>query len=310
MKYRYLAGLVFVALLILLACSSTSNTITSNGTGTLYYTTQGDSSVWAYSLALANGSLTQIGDTLGTGTFPTAIALAPSLNALFVLNQASDSISSYSIDSTGVLTPITGTVATGKIPTAIAINPGGNYMFVANEGSNNVSAYSVSGTTLTPVAGSPFTTIPLGSTAPTAPTALVVSASGNFLYVTNNATGTLAAFSINTGKLTPLGQSPYTVGTAPSGIGIVPSGAFLYVANSGSNNVSAFAICDKVVTSCASSNVPDGTLTALTGSPFTLGSGDTARSRSPPTRISLFSTCSAKDRTRFRNFLTARAPGN
>ena len=273
MKFRYVAGLIFVALMFLLSCSSTSNTVTSSGTGILYYTTQGDSSIWSYSLALASGSLTQIGTNLGTGSFPTAIVLTPSLDALFVVNQESDSISAYSVSTNGILTAVSGTVATGKMPTAAAIAPGGNFLFVANEGSNNVSAYSVSGTTLTPVAGSPFTTIPLGTTAPTGPTAIVVSATGNFVYVTNNFTGTLAAFSIKNGVLTPLGQSPYTVGTAPSGLGIVPSGAFLYVANSGSNNVSAFAICDKVVTSCATPNTPDGTLTPVSGSPFSLSSG-------------------------------------
>lgn len=273
MKFRYLACLVAVSLLILLACSTTSNTVTSNGTGVVYYTTQGDSSLWSYSLALANGSLSQIGTTLGTGSFPTAIALAPSLNALFVVNQASDTISAYSIDTNGILTPASGTTKTGSMPTAIAINPGGNYLFVANRGSNNVSAFSVSGTTLTEVAGSPFTTIPLGTTAPTGPSGLLVSASGNFLYVANNFNGTLAAFAIHSGALTPLGQSPYTVGTAPSGLGIVPSGAFLYVANSGSDNISAFAICDKVVTSCAIPNTPDGTLTPVPGSPLTLASG-------------------------------------
>lgn len=273
MKFRYLACLIVVPLLMLLACSSTSPTATSSGTGVLYYTTQGDSSIWAYSLALASGSLTQIGSTLSTGSFPAAIALTPSLNALFVVNQASNSISAYSIDTNGILTAVSGTVPTGSMPTGIAVNPGGNFLFVANQASNNVSVFSVSGTSLTAVSGSPFTTIPLGTTAPTGPIAVAVSATGNFLYVANNFTGTLSAFSINSGVLTPLGQSPYTVGTAPSGLGIVPSGAFLYVANSGSNNISAFAICDKVVTTCADPNHPDGTLTPVSGSPFSLGSG-------------------------------------
>jgi 6-phosphogluconolactonase len=273
MKFGYLLCLIVAALILVLACSSTSNVVSPSGSGLIYYTTQGDSSVWSYSLALSSGSLTQIGTNLGTGSFPTALALAPSLDALFVLNQASDSVSAYSIDPSGILTVAGGSVSTGKMPSAIAINPGGNYLFVANEGSNNVSAYAVSGTTLSEVAGSPFTTIPVGTTAPTGPTAVVVSGTGNFLYVANNFTGTLAAFSISSGKLTPLGQSPYTVGTAPSGLGIVPSGAFLYVANTGSNNVSAFAICDKAVTTCANPNSPDGTLTQVTGSPFSLGSG-------------------------------------
>jgi 6-phosphogluconolactonase len=273
MKYRYLAGLIFIALIILLACSSVNSTAVSNGTAVLFYTTQGDSSIWNYTVALANGSLTQVANPLPTGNFPAGIALAPSIDALFVINQASNNVLAYSTDVNGDLVSTSTNVATGKMPTAVAIDPAGQFLYVANEGSNDVSVYSVSGTNLTPVPGSPFTTIPPGTTAPTGPVGIVVSATGNFVYVANNFTGTLAAFSAKSGVLTPLGASPYTVGTAPVGLEIVPSGGFLYVANSGSNNVSAFAICDKIVTSCASPNSPDGTLTAVTGSPFSLASG-------------------------------------
>ena len=270
MKFRYLALLIGVSL-IMLSCSST-NLGTATGTGILFYTTQGDSSVWSYQVALGSGSLTQIGVQLSTGSFPNAIAFTPSFNALFVLNQASNSISAYGLDSSGNLTETTSTATTGKMPTAMTIDPAGQFLYVANQASNDVSVFSINGTALTAVKGSPFTTIPPGTTAPTGPSGIAVSATGNFLYVSNNFNGTLAAFSIKSGALTLLGQSPYTVGTAPVGLEIVPGGAFLYVANQGSNDVSAFAICDKVVTSCANANSPDGTLTSL-GLPFTLGTG-------------------------------------
>jgi 6-phosphogluconolactonase (cycloisomerase 2 family) len=68
------------------------------------------------------------------------------------------------------------------------------------------------------------------------------------------------------------------VGTAPIGVAITPDGGFLYVTNSGanSNSVSAFAICNQVVTTCSSPNHPDGTLTAVFGSPFSSGLGPVA----------------------------------
>jgi 6-phosphogluconolactonase len=277
MKFRYLALLTCVALLILLGCSTTSSTIVSNGTALLFFTTQGDSNIWSYSVVLANGTLTQVTQPVSTGSFPAAIAIAPSLNALFVVNQSSDTVSAYSLASSGVLTPATTAANTGSRPTAVAIDPAGQFLYVANQGSNNVSVFSVSGATLTPVKGSPFTTIPPGSTAATGPTAIVVSATGNFVYVANSFTNSLAAFSAKSGVLTQLGTSPYTsadgIGVTPSGLGTVPSGAFLYVANQGSNTVSGFAICDKVVTSCESPDHPDGTLTPIAGSPFSLGTG-------------------------------------
>jgi 6-phosphogluconolactonase len=272
MKFRYLAALVFVSTMILLACSSVNTTAVSNGTGLLFFTTQGDSSIWSYQIVLANGSLNQIIQPLSTGSFPSGIALAPSFTALFVANRASDTVTSYSVTNTGVLTAGS-TAKTGTRPTALALDPAGQFLYVANQGSNDVSAFSVSGTTLTPVKGSPFTTIPIGTTAATGPSAIVVSLTGNFVYVADNFTQTLSAFSASSGVLTPLGTSPYTVGVSPAGLGIVPSGGFLYVANQGSNNVSGFAICDKVVTTCQVPNKPDGTLTPITGSPFSLGTG-------------------------------------
>jgi len=133
------------------------------------------------------------------------------------------------------------------------------------------------------VAGSPFTTIPVGLSYPngTLPAAVAVSPSGNFLYVANQLANFVSAFAINStsGALTPLPVPFYDDGqTSPTGLAVTPNGGFLYVANAGanSNNVSAYAICDKVVTSCVNPNSPDGTLTAVTGSPFPAGLGPVA----------------------------------
>jgi 6-phosphogluconolactonase (cycloisomerase 2 family) len=59
-------------------------------------------------------------------------------------------------------------------------------------------------------------------------------------------------------------------------MGVTPDGGFLYIANSGSSNVSAFAVCNQVVTSCSNPTSPDGTLTPLSGSPFSAGLGPTS----------------------------------
>jgi len=168
------------------------------------------------------------------------------------------------------------------MPMGLAIDPAGKFLFVANQVSSNISVFSISGTSLTKVSGSPFTTIPAGTTTGTDPAAVAVSPSGNFLYVANQSANNVSAFSISSsGALTVLGQPPYDVGVAPSGLGLTPSGGFLYVANSVSNTVSAFAICDKVVTSCADANHPDGTLTAVTGSPFPAGIAPVAIAADP-----------------------------
>jgi len=295
MKCRFLLcllGLSFLSLSLctLVACSSRSATSAGVGTGLLWYATQGDSSLWAYTVALGNGTLTQVGSRVSTGSFPLSIALTPSLNTLFVDNGVSRTISAYSIASGGGLTAASGTTKTEPTPMGMAVDPAGKFLFVANQGSfsltqpGTISVFSISGTTLKPVAGSPFKTEVPGDVTGSGPVAVVVSATGKFLYVANNFSGTVTGFTIgSSGALTQFPTPPYIVGTAPAGLAITPGGAFLYVANSSpvSNNVSAFAICDKVVTSCANPNRPDGTLTPVLGSPFAAGLGPVAIAADP-----------------------------
>jgi 6-phosphogluconolactonase len=283
MRIRILSALLAMSLCGSLACTSRSTTAaTTINTAVLYLASQGSASIQVYTGTTSNGVISPDGNPLPTGGMPFAIAITPSLNALFVDNNASDTISAYTVNSDGSLTAASGTAKTGTMPKGMAIDPAGKYLFVANQGSSNISVFSISGTTLTEVSGSPFTTIPPGSTVATLPTAVAVSATGNFLYVANNFTETVSVYSIgSSGALTPLGPPPYTVGIAPSGLAIPPGGGFLYVANSGSNNVSAFAICDKVTTSCASPSSPDGTLTPVAGSPFSAGIGPVAIAADP-----------------------------
>lgn len=283
----YFRLFLLVGLCALVACSNRVLTPGPIGTALLYLVTQGNSSVQAYTASTSNGVIDPQGDLLPTGSMPYALAITPSLNTLFVDNNNSDDIYSYTVNSGGTLSAGSKTAdrggSTPSMPTGMAVDPAGKFLFVANQGSSTVAVYSISGTTLTEVGGSPFTTKTPGNPTETQPTAVAVSASGNFLYVANNFTSTVSVFKIgSSGAITQLqGAAPYTVGLSPSGLGMVPSGGLLYVANSGSNTVSAFAICDKVVTSCADPNHPDGTLTPVAGSPFPAGIGPFAIAADP-----------------------------
>jgi 6-phosphogluconolactonase len=282
MKFRFLAYVLLpISLFCLAACSSNSGTNTS-GTGVLYVTAQANTTVSAYIVTQSTGALSTNGQSIGTGSDPSAIVLSPAADALFVANRGSNSISSYTINSGGSLTAASATTPTGKRPVGLAIDPGGKFLFVANQLSSDISVFSINGTALTQVPGSPFTTIPAGYSYPngTLPAAVAVSRTGKFLYVANQLANFVSAFSINstTGALTALGVPFYNVGIAPSGLGVTPNGGFLYVTNAGadSNNISAFAICDALVTSCVNPNSPDGTLTTVAGSPFPAGLGPVA----------------------------------
>ena len=276
MRLRFSACLLFISLCGLLACSN-SSIVTTNGTGVLYIAAQGDNTLTAYTVTLSNGSLSILGSALSTGSSPFAIAVSPARNAIFVDNTVSQTVSSYTVNADGSLTAVSGTAKTGLMPMGMAIDPAGKFLFVANQGSSTVSVFSISSASLTEVTGSPFSTIPAGTTLATGPASVVVSASGNFLYVSNTFTSTVSAYAISSsGSLTALGGSPFAVGLSPTGMTLPPTGAFLYVANSGSNNISAFNICDKVVTSCTDVNNPDGKLTPVAGSPFSDGGSPVA----------------------------------
>jgi 6-phosphogluconolactonase len=278
MKFCLVGCLLLAILLFCLAgCSNNSRSATT-GISYLYVTAQANTSISAYTVTQSSGALTSIGNALGTGSVPSAIAVTPSGTTLFVANSGSSNISGYTINSDGTLTAASATTPTGTTPTALAIDSGGKFLFVANQGSSDVSVFSINGTGLTQAPGSPFTTIPSGLSYPngTLPAAVAVSASGKFLYVANQLANFVSAFSINSpsGALSPLGVPFYDDGqTSPSGLAVTPNGGFLYVANAGanSNNISAYAICDNVVNSCANPNAPDGTLTRVTGSPFSAG---------------------------------------
>jgi 6-phosphogluconolactonase (cycloisomerase 2 family) len=235
--------------------------------------------VSSFQVDLGMGGLSDhsAGVSTGAGSAPIAMVITPNGNTAFVANQGSDDIASFTIDSDGMVgaggtnQPIIG----GSNPASLAVDSGGAFLFVANQGSDNISVYSISGTGLTEVAGSPFPTDP-------DPVAVAVAANTNFLYVANNLNGTVSAYSFDSlGALTPVPGSPYTTGgITPSGLATAATanGAFLYVANSGSNNVSAFVICATVTTTCL---VPDGSLTLVSGSPFSAQLGPTALAATP-----------------------------
>jgi 6-phosphogluconolactonase (cycloisomerase 2 family) len=273
MKWRVLAGLalLFVASLIL-SCSSTSSTTTSSGTGLLFVTTQGNLTLTSYGIALSSGSISGI-TAISTGTNPSAIAVNPGLNTLFVSNAGGNFVTSYTLNSDGSLV-VGANTDTGTNPMGLTVDPSGSFLFVANEGSSNISAFSISGTTLTPVDGSPFTTIPAGTTVPTGPVSVAIPPTGNYLYVANEFTNTISVFAYDaSGALSPIGGSPYaacaapSVCIAPAAVAISQNGTFLFSANEGSNNVTSFALC---VVASATCPTPNGTMTQV-GTPVAAG---------------------------------------
>lgn len=278
-RFRFLAGIVLPVLLLGLIACNNSTSSSSSGTGVLYVASQGDTSVSTFSIDLTKGLLTASGTAVATGSVPSAMLLAPSGTALFIANSGTNDISAYSVKSDGSLAAAGATQPAGMTPLAMAMDSGGKFLFVANQGlqidpnSGTVSVFAVSGTTLAEVSGSPFRVAVPGAPGGTGPSGLAVTPDGKFLYVANQFDSTLTKFSVDASGVLTLGPV-VPVGTTPSAVGMTPDGGFLYVGNA--STVSAFAICNQVLTSCNDPNSPDGSLTAVAGSPFSAGIGPVA----------------------------------
>ena len=86
------------------------------------------------------GTIATNGQGLGTGTMPSAMIMAPSGNALFIANSATNDITPYTVKSDGTLTAGSGTVATGMTPLSMTMDSAGHFLFVANQGQQSTPA--------------------------------------------------------------------------------------------------------------------------------------------------------------------------
>jgi 6-phosphogluconolactonase len=246
------------------------------------YVTNSGTTNNAYAFKSASGVL-DTPNLVTHGSGRAAIAAVGGKYVLIASNGSTNSIASYSINSTtGALTYVSGAL-TGNAPFAIAVHPSGSFAYVVNEVSNTITAYSVGADgTLASMYASPtaatITTLPL-------PVAIAIDPSGNYAYVANvnntsvcgvsgsSLLGCISAYKIDpdTGALTLVpansgGGTYIPTGIAPSSIAIDPSGKYLYATNLNDTIVSEYTI---------------GTGGALTGTSFTTGAGSSSIAISP-----------------------------
>jgi DNA-binding beta-propeller fold protein YncE len=133
------------------------------------------------------------------------------------------------------LTPVAGSpYAPAELqPWALALDPSGQYLYVANSASSIVSTYGIgAGGALTLDVSTASTGAPTNR-----PFALAIDPAGPYLYVgtDDNLNGTLEAYSINAGVLSPvtgvLGSSTYPSGNIPYSVVFDPTNSLVYAAN-------------------------------------------------------------------------------
>ncbi len=245
------ASLLIVALtggMMLSACSGSSKRQTA------FVTTPFNKGVTAFRVNTNTGSLSQIlGSPYQTGVSPTAIRVHPTGKFAYVSNAGENTISLYTIGSTGALTEVTPRTVTGDQPSDLLMDPSGQFLFCVNSAGNSVSSFTIDGKSgaLSPV-GTPV------QTAGFTPLRGAIAPSGKFFYVVNSASATISGFAVDgSGALTPVPNSPNRVGNGPNWIAIDPKEKFLYVANLQDGTFSGFMI-----------DGASGALQAIGGSPF------------------------------------------
>jgi len=171
--------------------------------------------------SLSAGTLAPVqGSPFTTGRTPEGIAISPNGSFLYIANYSDNTISEFSIGTTGALTglPESPVGETYQGPTSLLVDNTGSYLYVANKGSGNVAAYSISsGGTLLVLSNSPFG-------AGGNPGFLAIDPSGDFLFVgTQGGNPQVQSFTLSTSTGTLVSVANYGVGgsSAPTSIAII-----------------------------------------------------------------------------------------
>jgi 6-phosphogluconolactonase (cycloisomerase 2 family) len=167
--------------------------------------------------SLSSGVLTFIGLINTADNDPSGLAIAPSGSYLYTANATANSISMFSIASSGLLTQVPQSPLADAFqhPVSLVVDPTGTYLYVANQGSNNISSYTITSGTGFPV---PVTDSPFGSESQ--PSFVVTDTNGKYLFV-GNQTGSagIQAFGVASGSLNSI--ATYNVGNSPTSIAVL-----------------------------------------------------------------------------------------
>jgi 6-phosphogluconolactonase (cycloisomerase 2 family) len=153
------------------------------------------------------------------------------------------------------------------------------FVVVGNHDSKDLSVFHVNAATgeLSPVAGSPFPV-------ETAPTSVVASPNGEFIFVAGDTSAAIFAYKIDArGAPQAVEGSPFETSGSPHELVVDHSGNHLYATVEESGNVLAFSI-----------DAASGKLTAIAGSPFPAGRAASAIAISPDDHF-LFVSSSAEN---------------
>jgi 6-phosphogluconolactonase len=252
------------------ATGNTPRFVLRDPTGNFIYVANWNaSSISAFTINQTTGALTAVaGSPFSTSVFPYSLSCDPEGKFLFAGHEDAGvaAVSAYTINGvTGVLTAVGGSpfaAAGGAKPVSVYVSPDGRHLYAGSSqalGNPNTFGYAINPQTgaLTQLTGSPFGELNNGISAFVEPT-------GKYVYYAQYNGGTVAyTRESTTGTLSLLATSPFATGAAPTYITGDVNSRYIFVANSG----------DTVGTAGLTGYAIDanGSLSALTGSPFTTG---------------------------------------
>jgi 6-phosphogluconolactonase len=162
-----------------------------------------------------------------------------------VTNPNLAAVSAFTIDSgTGALQQIPGSpFPVGHGPLSLAIDTDEHFLYVANAIDNTLSVLAIDPNTgaLSTAPGSPASV--LVSTTTTNPHPIAVVSANGYVYVANQTSGNVSAFSIaSDGTPTLITGSPFTLTSAPTLLTLDSSGKFLLEADQTNKTITEFPI--------------------------------------------------------------------
>jgi 6-phosphogluconolactonase (cycloisomerase 2 family) len=194
---------------------------------------------------MSDGSLAVSGvfSTGGNGTgvkldSQGSVTLSSDGKWLFVVNAASDDITVFEVNSTG-LTWMSTVGSQGTTPVSVTVN--GNWVYVLNNGSSitpgNIAGFEVSDTgNLTYIAGS---TQALSGMMNSAPEQIGFNPNGTMLIVTEKAANITDIYTVSSSGVASAPTTMASVGKGPFGFAFTPDG-ILVMSEAASNTMSTF----------------------------------------------------------------------
>ena len=166
--------------------------------------------------------------------------LASSLGGDIVMQQQFDPATGWVMPNS----PAEIATAVGAGPRHFVFHPNGRILYLLNELDATVNVYAFEDTTGLLSAVETLSAMPPGATAKPSAADIHVTADGRFLYASERATSTIAAFRIDaaSGRLTSIASFPTE--TQPRGFAIDPRGKFLLAVGQQSHHLTVYAIDD------------------------------------------------------------------